>query len=333
MIIRCRKCESSFRFEDLLMTGDGVWVRCSRCREVFFQDNPNKEAPAAWPHEKGMTTDQAGPVKTDWPSLEEDVAMREDSREADFNKDQEPTLRRVMQEIKAADTAGSGSLVKEFGDLGDLDTVENEAESIDAWREPATTEVKKKNHPVLKFLAYLCLVFFVVIFLGGFYLWIFPQSRQQVADSLSPYFPWAGIISSQGQSDPVWGQVALQDVRQHFVNNWLMGNLRVVEGSVVNRGKYPLTRVQVRGRLYDSSGSIIGEWTSFCGNLLTDAELATLTEEEIKQKLSQPLVGSVTSDRVNPNGQIPFMVVVANHDQQSVAKTTVIVTGAEKLLP
>lgn len=332
MIIRCRKCESSFRFEDLLMTGDGVWVRCSRCKEVFFQDNPHKEAPASWPHEKGMTTDQAGPVKTDWPSREEDAAMREYSREADSNKDQEPTLPRVTKEIREADAAGPGSLVKEFGHLGDLTTGENEAEALDAWREPAVAEVKKKNHPALKFLAYLSLMLFVMIFLGGLYLWIFPQSRQQVADSLSPYFPWAGIISSQRQSGPAWGQVALQDVRQHFVNNWLMGNLRVVEGSVVNKGTYPLTRVQVRGRLYDNGGSIIGEWTSFCGNLLTDAELATLTEEEIKHKLSEPSAGNVTSDRVNPNGQIPFMVVVAHHDQQAVAKTTVIVTGAEKLL-
>lgn len=330
MIIKCRKCETSFRFEDLLMSGEGVWVRCSRCREVFFEDNPNREAPASWPQEQGMTTDQAGALKTDWPGLEEEAGMREYTREA--GTDREPDIHRIINEVRQAEAAEPGSLVKEFGDLGDLTTGDNEAEALEAWREPAVAEVQKKNRPALKFLAYLFLVLFVMIFLGGLSLWIFPQSRQQVADSLSPYFPWAGNIISQGQSGPAWGQVTMQDVRQHFVNNWLMGNLRVVEGSVVNKGKHPLTRVQVRGRLYDNRGSIIGEWTSYCGNLLTNAELATLTEEEIKHKLSQPAVGNATSGRVNPNGQIPFMVVVAHHDQQAVAKTTVIVTGAEKML-
>ena len=37
MIIKCRKCETRFRFDDNLMVGDGVWVRCSRCKHVFFQ--------------------------------------------------------------------------------------------------------------------------------------------------------------------------------------------------------------------------------------------------------------------------------------------------------
>ena len=334
MIINCRKCESRFRFDDMLMTGEGVWVRCSRCQEVFFQENPNhQEITTPCTNEQGMTTDQAGPAATDWPSLDEEAGRREFFREADSDMDREPALRRVMNEIRQADhDGGPGSLVKEFGDLGDFTTGENEAEQTDAWQEPAEAAVSKKKHPVLKFLAYLFLMLLVIILSGGLYFWIFPQSRQQAADSLSPYFPWAGNLGTLGQTGPVWSQVALQDVRQHFVNNWLMGNLRIVEGSVVNKGKYTLSNVQVRGRLYDNRGSVIGEWTSYCGNLLTDSELSTLTEEEIKHKLSQPLVGNGTSDRLNPNGQIPFMIVVAHHDQQAVAKTTVIVTGAEKVL-
>ena len=38
MIIQCRKCETRFRFDENLMEGDGVWVRCSRCQHVFFQE-------------------------------------------------------------------------------------------------------------------------------------------------------------------------------------------------------------------------------------------------------------------------------------------------------
>ena len=49
MIIRCRKCETRFRFDETLIRGDGVWVRCSRCQNVFFQERPSGELPSAGP--------------------------------------------------------------------------------------------------------------------------------------------------------------------------------------------------------------------------------------------------------------------------------------------
>lgn len=42
MIIQCRQCRTRFRFDESLMESDGMWMRCSRCRHVFFQDNPAK---------------------------------------------------------------------------------------------------------------------------------------------------------------------------------------------------------------------------------------------------------------------------------------------------
>ena len=40
MIIQCRQCRTKFYFDDAMMQGDGMWMRCSRCQHVFFQDNP-----------------------------------------------------------------------------------------------------------------------------------------------------------------------------------------------------------------------------------------------------------------------------------------------------
>lgn len=40
MIIRCRKCGTKYRFDETLIEGEGAWVRCSRCQEVFYQENP-----------------------------------------------------------------------------------------------------------------------------------------------------------------------------------------------------------------------------------------------------------------------------------------------------
>lgn len=49
MIIQCQKCETRFRFDDTLIDGDGVWVRCSRCQHVFFQPRATRDIPAVEP--------------------------------------------------------------------------------------------------------------------------------------------------------------------------------------------------------------------------------------------------------------------------------------------
>ena len=40
MIIQCEKCSTKYRFDDNLMEGDGIWVRCSHCKHEFFHENP-----------------------------------------------------------------------------------------------------------------------------------------------------------------------------------------------------------------------------------------------------------------------------------------------------
>ncbi len=49
MIIRCRKCDTRFRFDETLIEGDGVWVRCSRCQNVFFEERPSGEPRSSAP--------------------------------------------------------------------------------------------------------------------------------------------------------------------------------------------------------------------------------------------------------------------------------------------
>jgi predicted Zn finger-like uncharacterized protein len=40
MIIQCRQCSAKFRFDDVLMRPEGVWLRCSLCQCEFYQSHP-----------------------------------------------------------------------------------------------------------------------------------------------------------------------------------------------------------------------------------------------------------------------------------------------------
>jgi predicted Zn finger-like uncharacterized protein len=336
MIIQCRKCETKFRFDENLIAKEGGWVRCSRCRHVFYQDAVgDRIAPQEVQPEAERMQDTIGPEEKGGRDISDvaagmagsgaDIKPEKERDEAIFSRAKE--IREAMEE-KDIEYA-----VKEFDDLEDLTEGKSETEPAEEIQEAPAGVIKKKRGFWGRTFAFLFILLFITLLLGGLYLWVFPQARQQAMDILSPYCPLIERLGKdRGRQDQVAGRVALQDIRQHFVNNWLMGNLRIVEGTAVNTEKYPLTRIQVRGRLYNKEGVLLTEKVSFCGNLLTDAELATLTEEEFQRKLTQPQGSNVSNERISSRGQIPFTIIFAYHDQPSVAKTTVMVSGAEKLL-
>jgi hypothetical protein len=125
--------------------------------------------------------------------------------------------------------------------------------------------------------------------------------------------------------------VRLQDVRHRLINNYILGQIGVVEGTAVNRADYPISRILIKGEILDAYSVVLGDHTSYAGNILTDEELTNLSEEEILMKLSHPEGLNNSNDKIMPNGQIPFMIVFS-HEPAGIIKTTVVTVGAERLL-
>ena len=89
--------------------------------------------------------------------------------------------------------------------------------------------------------------------------------------------------------------------------------------------------MRVKAELLDAYSVVLESRTSYAGNVLTDEELMNLTDEEMQTRLSYPEGRENSNERVIPNGQIPFMIVFITVPQNAI-KTTVAVSGAERLL-
>ena len=63
MIIQCRQCRTKFKFDDTLMQGSGVWLRCSRCGHVYFQENPLMKPETDLPSEPAKPVEESIPVE------------------------------------------------------------------------------------------------------------------------------------------------------------------------------------------------------------------------------------------------------------------------------
>jgi predicted Zn finger-like uncharacterized protein len=334
MIIQCRKCETRFRFEDRLMEGDGVWVRCSRCQHVFFQEQTAGDTSAAEPEIPSVRISDARRTLDDrFPAAGDRLKRTETQVEAappmpiraekdpgaDFGR--EPFIDRMEENLGSEALAGPAA----------ADEKES-AEMVEEESSAGGTEKTGWGRTLLKLIA---LMVFIVIVAGAVYLYLFPDVRTKVLMGASPWLRGVPVLENLVGKETKSGgtvltPVRIKDLRQRSVANLLMGNLRVVEGVAVNQASYPLARIRVRLVIADAYDVVLGEKIVFCGNLLSDAELGAMAEPEIQRELSIPLGSDVSNERIAPNGEIPFMIVF-NQEQAGAIKTTVIPAGADRI--
>jgi predicted Zn finger-like uncharacterized protein len=312
MIIQCKQCRTKFKFDDALMQGSGVWLRCSRCGHVYYQENPLLMKPeAVLPSEPAKPVEESIPVEksTELPAQSPSVVYR--------------------------DADGFHSLDKVMGTKKYLD----EEINLDIEKTPEEDIAGEKEAVVQKELAFpkssgkiwkiaVWSVFVILIIPAVIYFFVFPEFGDQIVKN---------VLVSVGLSEPAHPAVAvnqvvrLQDVRHRVINNYILGQIGVVEGTAVNRADYPVSRIMIKGEILDAYSVVLGDHTSYAGNILTDEELTNLSEEEILMKLSHPEGLNNSNDKIMPNGQIPFMIVFS-HEPAGVIKTTVVTVGAERLL-
>ena len=316
MIIQCKQCRTKFKFDDALMQGSGVWLRCSRCGHVYFQENPlikpETDLPSDLPSEHvTVFSEEVIPAKkravlsTESPSVV--------YRDADgFH-----SLDKVMETKKY--------LNEEIN----LDIEKTPVESISGENEEVEQKellAPKSSGKIWKIAVWS--VFVILIIPAVIYFLVFPEFGEQIIKN---------VLVSVGISEPARPEIVisqvvkLQDVRHRMINNYILGQIGVVEGTAVNRADYPISRILIKGEILDAYSVVLGDHTSYAGNILTDEELTNLSEEEILMKLSHPEGLNNSNDKIMPNGQIPFMIVFS-HEPAGIIKTTVVTVGAERLL-
>jgi predicted Zn finger-like uncharacterized protein len=335
MIIQCQKCETRFRFDDNLMEEDGVWVRCSRCQHVFFQERTAGNFPAAELEIPSVRISDARRTPDDrFPVAEERPLPTEVKAEIppQPGEDAEKTLPVEFERERSLEGLEADLGREPLGDRAAGVEKEEEAAEVEESAVAVGTGRKRWGRTLLRLVA---LMVFIVIVAGAVYLYLFPDVRTQVMAWASPWLRGVPVLENLiGPEMKSGGTVAtpvrIKDVRQRSVANLLTGNLRVIEGVAVNQASYPLARIRVRLVIADAYDVVLGEKIVSCGNLLTDAELGAMAETEIQRELSIPEGSDVPNERIAPNGEIPFMIVFSQ-EQAGAVKTMVIPAGADRI--
>ncbi|MDO9530082.1 MAG: DUF3426 domain-containing protein [Syntrophales bacterium] len=304
MIIECEKCGTKYRFDESLIVGEGARVRCSRCKNVFFQENPSRERVA--PPVEVMEEKESSRAE-----IEEETAEQEIEKEfPDFDdllEEKEPV------DIEIEETAEQ-EIEKEFPDFDDL---LEEKELVDTEMEGDKEREKTKKHLWApgKVLAYIVIV---ILVLGGVYMYLFPQMGKEVLDQVSRYMSTDTPEKKDKSIDVKVGSVNFVDVKERLIKNFILGDILVIQGTVVNKYEHSISKVKVRGKILNAAKEVLDEVEFYCGNLLTDEELGHLTGKEIAEELSIQIGSDISNDNIAPEGEIPFMIVFTNPPKEAV---------------
>jgi predicted Zn finger-like uncharacterized protein len=117
------------------------------------------------------------------------------------------------------------------------------------------------------------------------------------------------VLSPSAASD---GGLSLNNVRAYYRDNQHVGRIFVIQGEVFNLSGQTQINILVQGRLNDVTNRPVRQAVIYAGPVFTPEELRELTLAEIQSHLSQPDDASGRIYELAPQGNLPFMIVLAN---------------------
>jgi pilus assembly protein FimV len=166
--------------------------------------------------------------------------------------------------------------------------------------EEAQPEPKKGISPLMIVLLILAVIAGLVY--GGYTL----------LNSMGVSIPFISQPAPSKVQDPGNFKIKPFDISSKFVDNTKSGKFFIIVGKVKN--EYPAARgsIQVIGKLYTKDKAMAKAETVFCGNVISDMDLANTELATIQERLQNRSGDNGTNLKVAPGDAIPFMIVFSN---------------------
>jgi len=97
-----------------------------------------------------------------------------------------------------------------------------------------------------------------------------------------------------------------------FVDNSLSGQLFVIQGQIKNDYDQPRSHIKVTGKLYQKGNKMAKTATVYCGNVLSDSDLAAMDISKIRKRLLNEDGEKRINLKVKTGKMVPFMIVFDN---------------------
>jgi predicted Zn finger-like uncharacterized protein len=337
MQIGCSRCEARYDIPDDKLGRGGVKVRCSRCGHLFVV------------RKRAQPTESAEPPRTEEASSGRfDFAPFQGSSEVGPSLGpEEGAPSDSFSSLDGAGIPPVGELdLGDFGGIGDefdFDLGEQANTAGPAREEEPLPQVRaeelvsaRAREPQLQDLAEdmprlniqrglhrgegdvssplgardrrRSPLFWVVVAAAlctagftGYNLWRHPD------EALS--FLSASNIRKLWQRHAIEAEFGKEELKGYYKDLPTGRRMFVIQGLVVNRSPAARSFIRVEGQLYGKDGKAVASKTVYCGNVLSDKDLAGLPVQTIESRLQNQMGEAFNNVDIAPGARVQFMVV------------------------
>ena len=205
------------------------------------------------------------------------------------------------EQVEPETTAAGSDLQSHPKEFAALDFSEGEPEDE---LPPSSLTSRKKSGSLFPLVVIIGAIFLIVA-LAGSGVYFFGGSKAFSKIGLGFLVDWSGDKTTEE------GNIALKGVTASYIVNSTAGELFVVRGEAVNNFSKPRASIQIKVSILGAGGVNLVTKSAYCGNSLSNEQLATLPLEKIEEVLNNQFGDSLANLGLKPGGTIPFVVVVS----------------------
>ena len=182
---------------------------------------------------------------------------------------------------------------------------------------PSSLTTRKKSGSLFPLFVIIGAIILIIVLAGsGVYFFGGPKAFSKVG--LGFLVEWYG---DKGGEE---GSIALKGVTASYTVNSTAGELFVVRGEAVNNFKKPRASIQIKVSLLGPGGAALVTKSAFCGNSLSNEQLAKLPLAKIEETMNNQFGDSLANLGLKPGDTIPFAVVVSPVPKEATDYTVVV---------
>ncbi len=324
MIITCASCLTKFNLDDSRIPEEGVKVRCSRCKHVFYVVPPPKtqeeivegfESFAKYheelmgPGEKKLESPPEAKIKKEEGAPEGEEESFLFSEKSPVEKPGKLSSDKIQEPATTEETETLAAPEKEERIPLEEPVKEERAEGTPSRRRGGAKTERRGPSRFLALVVVLILLVFAV-----FYVW----SELSSGGRLSPYFEYP-VKKISELWNQVWG-IEKEDLTVGDLGGYeeKIGEMTlfVIEGEVKNQSQFTKKYIKVKVMIFDRDKFKVAEKEAVCGRVITREELKKQPAEFFQGEMM--IEPTTKQSMVTPSGKTtPFMVIFKDPPSQA----------------
>lgn len=327
MLVRCPKCQTTYKVSDNLLKGAAPAFRCSRCKHTFELDShttPDAAKETEIPAETASTETRKGqelslpfepkldvaPPDPDEVTATEASAAHSDNSASRIEPEEQWSLSdrarkdehqfELPEGVRPIESRQAAEAPQDFptddpffpkaGSIDDADDANNIL-AISSYREQKAS--------VLPFVT-----LFVLLIMGFTFMSVISYAKPQASEAMIRQIPLVG--SSVFRNDNLKRGILIQSLRSGYQS--IQGNREVflISGVALNQNPEVVREIQLSAIAYNADGKELERQTIWVGNTISAKIIRGMTTEDIPHLQNlKPL----KSFEIPPGDSIPFTIV------------------------